>query len=66
MLTGHLPINLSQTLPPQPACSDEKLKVEKPRDTGATTGESEEDPTQECRLRTDALDVTGKGALIPL
>lgn len=57
MLTGHLPITLSQTLPSQPACSDEQLKVKKLRDRG---------PTLEASLRTDALDVTGKGALIPL
>lgn len=30
------------------------------------SGESEEDPTLEASLRTDVLDVTGKGALIPL
>lgn len=63
---GHLPITLSQTLPSQPACSDEQLKVEKLGDRGATTGESEEDPTLESRLRTDALDVAEKGALNPL
>lgn len=66
MLMGHLPIILSQTLLPHSACSDEQLKMEKPRDWGASTEESGADSTLEVRLRTDALNIIGEDALIPL
>lgn len=66
MLMGHLLIILSQTLPPHSACSEEQLKMEKPRYRGATAGESGGESTLEASLRTDTLDMVGKGALIPL